>query len=98
MVAIVPNRTEIQGKIISLKADKKRKDFHSMKLLITSITDAKDELSLADFDRNTTITVLIAKKVMKEHKLKKGIMLSCLVRKAGQDEYFIIPDSIHSSS
>lgn len=95
MVAIVPNRTEIKGKIVSVKPDKTRKDFHSIVLHLTRIMEANEELSLADFEVNTSITVLIAGSIMKENKLKKGRIILCAIRKTNKGEYFIIPDSIH---
>jgi hypothetical protein len=95
MVAIVPNRAEAEGKIVSLKKAKGRKEFQSMQLDLTAVSLLKEDWTLPDLEPGRTITILISRELVKINKLKTGLVISCMIRKAAGEDYFIIPDSLH---
>ena len=94
MVAIIPNRAELEGRIVSVKKERGRDDFHKLKLQLKGVTLLKGLDTLVDLQAKNEVNVLIASEIVKRKKIKKGLVISCMIRKAVGEDYFIIPDSI----
>ena len=93
MVAIVPNQSSIEGKIISIKQSPTIDDFSIMEILPTKIGGVKDSINLLKKPDNKTLQIHIANDVQKEHNLKEGTNLSAMIRKAPEN-LFVIPESV----
>ena len=98
MVAIIPNRAELEGKIISIRKERSREHFHAIRLKLMSVAFLKGENLLSELESGNEATVLIATEILRSNKIKKGMVISCNIRKAAGPEYFIIPDTIRISA
>ena len=98
MVAIVPNRAELEGKIVSIKKERGRDDFHRLKIQLTGVTFLKGGNVLSGLEAGNDVNVLLTTEQIKSNKIKKGLIISCMIRKAAGEDYFIIPDSIRIQS
>jgi hypothetical protein len=94
MVAIIPNRAELEGKIVSIKKERGRDDFHNLKLQLIGVTLLKGADTLSDLEAGQDVNLLVTTEAVKSNKIKKGLVISCLIRRAAGEDYFIIPDSI----
>ena len=92
MVSIVPNQYQIEGTILSVRKDVEPDRF----ALLTIEVDKKKWLKgpeewLKDID--DPFQAYLQEESLKEHHLKKGMHLRCVVRRT-PGRFFILPDSV----
>jgi len=93
MVQIIPNHSKVEGKIISVKQSPDLSNFRIFEIVPTKIEPVAGSANLLDKSSPENLHVHFAKEVQDEYRLKKGMPVSFLARKA-LDKLFVIPDSI----
>ena len=93
MVQIVPNRSLVEGKIVSIRKSPDIDHFSVMEILPVRISETGSLNSLVKTTPGETLHVHIANDVQKKHGLREGSNISTMVRKAPQN-LFAIPDSV----
>jgi hypothetical protein len=93
MTSIVPNRTKIEGKVVSVEKSDHHDDFSVLKIKTRQVGPVEGKANLADKSGGVEMLIHISKEVLDKHKLKVGSQLSATIRKTPKD-LFVIPDSI----
>jgi hypothetical protein len=93
MPAIIPNRSQVEGKIVSISKSKSIDHFSVMELRLSKISDAGSKPGLVKASAGENLHIHIADDVQQEHGLKEGSTISAQVRQA-PDNLFVIPDSV----
>ena len=93
MVQIVPNRSLVEGKIVSIRKSPGIEHFSVMEILPSKIGHADGFASLVKASPQETLHIHIADDVQKKHGLKEGSKISTMVRNAPEN-LFAIPESL----
>jgi len=93
MVQIIPNRSQLEGRIVSIKKSPDIDDFSIMEVLPSKTNPVPGFADLSGSSPGDTLQIHIANDVQKEHGLKAGSHISAMIRKAPRN-LFVIPDSV----
>ena len=97
MTSIAPNRTHIEGRILSIEDSTHLEDFRVLKIQAHQIGDVGAFTNLIKEPNDSVLWVHASKDVVDKHKLKEGLDLSVDIRKSPKD-LFVIPDSLEVKS
>jgi hypothetical protein len=93
MTSIVPNRTHVEGRILSIEDSTHLEDFRVLKIKAHQIGEVSAFTNLINEPNDSVLWVHVSKDVVDKHKLKEGLDLSVHIRKSPKD-LFVIPDSL----
>jgi hypothetical protein len=93
MVQIIPNRSLVEGKIVSIRKSPDIDHFSVMEVLPFKTGAVEGFANLLEASTVNTMQIHVADVVQKEQGLKEGSKISAIVRKAPQ-KLFAIPDSV----
>jgi hypothetical protein len=93
MPAIIPNRTALEGRVVSIRKSPDIENFSIMEVQPTHAWDAGNSLNLLKKSGGAPLHVHISEEVQKQYGLKEGCHISAMIRSA-PDNLFVIPDTV----
>lgn len=93
MTSMAPNRTHLEGKILSVEDSTHLEDFRVLKIKAKQLGAVKSFANLIQEPDDAVLWVHVSKDVVAEHKLREGQQLSMHIRKTPKD-LFVVPDSL----
>ena len=93
MVQIVPNRSLVEGKIVSIRKSTDIDHFNVMEVLPFKTEAVDGFANLVKASPGENLHIHIADDVQKELGLKAGSKISAVIRRAPEN-LFVIPDSV----
>jgi hypothetical protein len=98
MVNIVPNWTEVVGRVRAISPHESLKGYSKIILDVKSTSDVKGFRNLMTDKDMSEVSAIISDEALAEKKIKEGMNIVCHIRLTQNRENFVNPESLQKST
>ena len=98
MVNIVPNWTEVVGKVKAISPHESLTGYSKIVLQVKSTSDVKGFKNLMTDKDMSEVSAIISDEALTEKKIKAGMNIVCHIRLTQNRENFVNPESLQKST
>ena len=98
MVNIVPNWTEIKGKVKSIVPHKKLSGYSVILVEVKQLSDVKGFKNLMAGMQDKEVSAIVSTAALDEKDIREGTLITCHLRITQSRENFVNPESIQEGS